>query len=478
MKSAMLPRVGLLLLASQRFHDLGAGTARGPYHERKKLHAEAAVRSLQRGLEVVFPGPVYGQEDLKRAVGLFRQREVDFVMAEYLSWSEDAQWVRFLRDVGDFPILFTHTVRADPGFRDTEDEDDFIEFLCAGGLVGTLEASGSLRRIAGRRVKAAVGDAESVAREAFLFGRAAASAAALRRSQLGLLGHFNEVMWSTYVDPYGIFSKLGPQMRFISYADFSLDIKEVSDAEASRYVRELQERHEVLPDVKAPLFLESARASLAMARVAQRLGLSILVLNDIDHALFRAIGLRPGFYPQWFHDNGSVLVPEGDVGSGVAAFLLAGFSGKHVNYIEPFYIDAAQGCFVGGHAGPNDHTDPAAAGRVKIARDVRFAKTNFRYAGAPFAWHRFAPGPKTMAQFSELNGRYKLVCTMVDALDGPHFITSYSHGVFRPRIPVNDLFRRIVEIGGTQHFAIVDGDCTRELETFSSLADVDFYKVE
>jgi L-arabinose isomerase len=149
-----------------------------------------------------------------------------------------------------------------------------------------------------------------------------------------------------------------------------------------------------------------------------------------------------------------------------------------VNFIEPFYIEASTGCFVGGHAGPNDHTEPAAAGRVKIARDVRFAKSGYRYAGAPFAWYRFAPGLKTMAHFSEESGRYKLVCTLVEVLDGEHFITGYSHGVFRPHVPVERLFERIAEIGTTQHFAIVDGDFREGLQSLARVADLDFHLLE
>ncbi len=478
MDAAIRPRVGLLLLASQRFRDLGDGTKRGRYHERKTRHAEATVQRLERDLEVVFAGPVYGVADVEHALAAFRERSVDFVLAEYLSWSEDAQWIRFLRDSGDFPILFAHTVRPDPGFENTEDEDDFIEFLCAGGLVGTLEASGSIRRIGGRRLQVVVGDAEKVAREAARFGLAAALARRIRKCSVGLLGSFNEVMWSTYVAPYEVFSTLGPEMRFIPYSDYALEIQGVTDADAEAYVRLLRSRHEVLPDVDARLFVESARASLALARIAEKLGLSVLVLNDIDHALFRAIGLRPGFYPDWFHEHGAVLVPEGDVGSGIAAYLLRSLTGKHVSYIEPFYVEAATGCFVGGHAGPNDHTDPAVARRVKVAQDVRFAKTSFRFAGAPFAWYRFSAGLKTMAHVSECLGRYKLICTLVEAVEGEHFITSYSHGVFKPRVPVDALFERIVSIGSTQHFVVADGDCRADLGTFASLAGLEFHLLE
>lgn len=77
-----------------------------------------------------------------------------------------------------------------------------------------------------------------------------------------------------------------------------------------------------------------------------------------------------------------------------------------------------------------------------IARDVRFAKTSYKYAGAPFAWYRISPGRKTMAQLVECDGRYKLVATLVDSLEGGHILATYSHSIFRPWSPSSGSSRR------------------------------------
>ena len=57
--------------------------------------------------------------------------------------------------------------------------------------------------------------------------------------------------------------------------------------------------------------------------------------------------------------------------------------------------------------GDHDYTDERYRHLVRISRDVRFAKSPYKYAGAPFAWYRIAPGLKTFAHFSEANGRFK-----------------------------------------------------------------------
>ena len=70
------------------------------------------------------------------AMDHFYMEKVDFVIAEFLSWSEDFAWIRFLRDMPEVPILFVNVAKDHVSFRDTLDEDDFIDYLCAGTLVG------------------------------------------------------------------------------------------------------------------------------------------------------------------------------------------------------------------------------------------------------------------------------------------------------------------------------------------------------
>ena len=160
-------------------------------------------------------------------------------------------------------------------------------------------------------------------------------------------------------------------------------------------------------------------------------------------------------------------------------------SGKHVNFIEPFHIEDDFGTFAGGHAGPNDHNDPAWQQNVVIARDVRFAKTSWKYAGAPFAWYRISPGLKTVAGLFEENGRYKLITFLAESLDAKdtpqsnikHLLATYSHTIFKPVVPVKDLFEQVLRIGATQHYAIADGDWTAELADFASVCGFEFHKI-
>ena len=469
------PKAGLLLIASPRFKNL-SGPVRGTYGERKDKAVKEIMGTMDF-LDLVWPGIVYEREDAQRAMDLFYNEKVDFVYAEFLSWSEDFAWIKFLRDCPQMPILFANVAKPRMGFETTLDEDDFIDYLCAGTLVGSLEGSGSVKRVPRKGVRTVMGTREQVTEKVRVFASAARVRSILRRSTVGLMANMNEAMWSTYIDNYDLFTKIGPEIHYLPYSDYGSEIESLSDPEVQEYADELSAKYRMMDDVSHDKFIGCVKATLGIKKMAEKNDIDCFVYNDIDQATFRTAGCRAGFYPQWFNDNVSVLVPEADIGAGLATYILKLLSGKNVNFIEPFHIEDDFGTFAGGHAGPNDHNDPQWQQNVVISRDVRFAKTSWKYAGAPFAWYRISPGMKTVAGLFEENGRYKLITFQAESLPGKHLLATYTHTIFRPVVPVKELFEKVLRIGATQHFAIVDGDYTAELEAFAEMMDFEFYKI-
>ena len=478
------PKAGLLLIASPRFKNL-SGPKRGTYGERKEKAVEEIKASMDF-LELVDPGIVYEREDALKAIDLFFREKVDFVYAEFLSWSEDFAWIRFLRDCPDMPIIFCNVAKPRMTFETTLDEDDFVDYLCAGTLVGSLEGSGSIKRIPRKGVKTVMGTREEITEKVRIFADAARARAILRRSNVGLMANMNEAMWSTYIDNYDLFTKIGPEIHYLPYSDYGAEIEALTDEEVETYANNLTSRYKMMPDVEYDKFIGCVKATLAIKKMAQKNDIDCFVYNDIDQATFRTAGCRAGFYPQWFNENVSVLVPEADIGAGLITYILKLLTGKHVNFIEPFHIEDDFGTFAGGHAGPNDHNDPAWQDNVVISRDVRFAKTNWKYAGAPFAWYRISPGLKTVAGLYEQGGKYKLITFLAESLsekDTPqstkkHLLATYSHTIFKPQVPVKQLWEQVLRIGATQHYAIVDGDCRAQLEDLAAIMGFEFYNLQ
>ena len=469
------PKAGLLLVASPRFKNL-SGPKRGSYGEKKEAVSRQIVESLDF-LDVEYPGIVYEREDAEKAMDLFYNSRVDFIIAEFLSWSEDFAWIRFLRDCPQIPMIFVNVAKDRMAFETTLDEDDFIEYLCSGTLVGSLEASGSVRRVPRKDVRFVMGTRDEMNEQIRVFSRAALARAVLRKSNVGLMANMNEAMWSTYIDNYDLFTKIGPEIHYLPYSDYKEYIDALTDVEVKEYADTLTSRYRMMEDVEYDKFIGCVKASLALKNMARGNDVDVMVYNDIDRATFKVSGCRAGFYHDWFNENMSVLVPEADMGAGLATFVLKLISGGHVNFIEPFHIENDFGTFAGGHAGPNDHNDPEWQDNVLIARDVRFAKTSWKYAGAPFAWYRFSTGMKTVTGIYEENGKYKMVCFQAESLPGEHVLATYSHSIFRPVVPVKELFERLLKVGVTQHYAIVDGDWRAELAAFAEIMGFEFYDI-
>lgn len=457
--------IGILLLSTPRFHDLGEGTEHSFFYKRKEIAASALCNRLDFA-DLIFPGIVYTREDLADAMEVFNTGHPDMIFASFLSWSDDFAWVRFLRDMIPIPILFATIVQPRQTFHDSMTEDRFVEFLAAGGLVGSQEASGSIARFKRPMLKQVIGSFEKVMEETSCFARVSALRSELKNTSFGLLASYNEVMWSTYVDPYSLFMNMGPELRFLSVSQLTDEIDALPAEEINATVTAILEKYPHDSSVRPDKMYASAAASLAAEKLARRYRVEMLVLNDIDPTLLTKTGLRPGFTPCPGTDD-VMVVPEGDIGGGLACYLLNKLSGLPVNFIEPFYINYEDNTFVAGHAGPQDYTNPNS--RTLISEDTRFAKTKYKHAGAPFAWNVIGPGEKTMVHVSQDNGSFKIAAAVVDALDSVHFLAGYSHGVFKPRIPATDFFGKLLEFGVTQHYALADGNWSKEIAAFAGL---------
>ena len=157
------PKVGMLLIGAKRFRELGTGTADGTYESRKLGEAERYLNRFGEFADIVYDGIVYEREDVQRTIDLFFKERVDCVFAMYLSWAEDFTWIHFLRDMPPVPIFFSSIVRDKLEIVDTNDENQFIDFLSAGALVGVQEASGSFRRFDRPMCESFIGTLDEVA---------------------------------------------------------------------------------------------------------------------------------------------------------------------------------------------------------------------------------------------------------------------------------------------------------------------------
>jgi L-arabinose isomerase len=104
-------------------------------------------------------------------------------------------------------------------------------------------------------------------------------------------------MWSTYVDPYDLFMKAGPELRFLTIAGLEDVIADIPKAEVEAVMDDLLASFPSDDTVIRDKFFASVEASIGLERLTRAAGAGLLVLNDIAQVLMRHIGLRPGFTP-------------------------------------------------------------------------------------------------------------------------------------------------------------------------------------
>lgn len=469
-------KIGLFFISCKRFSNLGIDTKDGSYVNRITKETNHIVRQLNDKATIVNPGEIFSDSDMKRALLLFKEKEVDCILCMFHSWSEDNVWIKFLRDSDkEIPLIYYYPVKEYIPYEDCSDDNDFIQFLTDGGLVGSLVGSGSIKKM-DRDAKVIVGTIDDSSNQIVEYANICKVRNILKDSHICVVPTFNEIMWNTYFNPYRIFQD-GPEVSFYSYKELKEISDEIDEEEVTSYVNILKSKYKTDGVIDKEKFAASARYSLGIDKLMDKYDLDGMTLNDVSAELFETIGLRPGFYPNSINEKKRFVCPEGDLGLALSVYILKLLSDKQVNIVEPFYIDKSKDLFCGGHAGPNDYNGEMSTSNVKIAIDKRFAKTSYKYAGAPFAWLRIPPGRMTMVHISQIKDEIKLVASRVNSLEGKHKIQGYTHSEFSVEGDINIFFEKMLTIGTTQHFVVVEGDYINQLESLSKLCNFSFYKV-
>jgi len=461
------PKIGIYCIGTPRFDAIGdsEATVNG-------INAEFVAQlkeRLGRFCDVVDPGIIKARDQIGKAVDLFFAEHVDAVFLTQLTWTEDFQINGLLRDMPPCPIFFAQINKPINFTKTYTSEADFARFLSRGNLVGSLQGSGDAKRYGRDAFHNCVGTFDQVMEEFEKFAKVCSLRSMLRRSSWGQLGGNFEVMWSTYVDPYLFYQKFGPELHFLTVAELEAEVEKVDAAALDANVQELLRRYKLGNNFDHDKFVASVRASMAMEAMIKKYGISALSLCDGNPQLFEHIGLRPGFWPTPFGGCKDVpVVAESDLGACMATYVMKMISGGHVTMVEPFNIDPENDTVSAGHGGPNDYTDPEA--NTLLGEDTRFAKTPYKYAGAPFAWYVVPGGPKTFAHISQCGNGFKLVAFEGEGIAEEHMLASYNQARFRVKGgTASQLVKFLMDEGVTQHYALAPGSHLDELRMFAEV---------
>jgi len=460
----MKPKIGLLLLTAEWFTQIGAtqGTF-AALPERLAADATAIEAALGAEMDVVNPGVLDDVDGVRRAVALFREREIEGIVACQITWGEDRLLLEAVRLMGDLPLLlWCYSPHLYLPARMS-----MVELFRSSGPVGILQASGPLKRL-GRKFAFAFGsyaNPETIGGIA-AFARAARLAGRLRSVRIGVLPYRCDLMTGTYIDEFRLRHELGPELRYLSVHEYQSFCEQIPGAEVDAFVADLRARYKVAPAVTEAGLSKGARASLGLALLAERHTLDALAIDDGNGELHRLFGLRPCLYvPALFAR--AVVSMEADLGGAVAMLALRELAGKAPMYAEIFTYDKEENVLLMGHAGIHD-----VAGLVDGAAEILLEPDGEYAESEPdSAWMSFRArgGRVTMLSVFCDRDRFKLIASHGEALQGPRVLLGSPHIVVRAATPLPEFFVRAVRTGMTQHWAVAHAQVLPELAMLAEI---------
>ncbi len=455
------PRIGALLLASGWMRDVGL-EGEGSTLVRRVEEAAREIRTRLAAVAEVVAPPVAGSAaDAARAAAAVRDAGCDCALVAPLVWCEDQVLRTAVHGLDGVPVVLG-TLLPRP---DLHPRARFEDMLAGSGVVGTLQASGMLVRdgvayaaLAGWRGDPAVYDAIVVQ------ARAAASARGLRGARIGLLPHRCEQMSVTWVDGDGLRGRYGVELVRVEAGRLA----DAAGRAAARETADLRARLEaagfVVRTDEASLE-QGLRAALGLGVVAAEERLAAIALNDLAPSVHETLGLRPCLSDPTLCDRGVVVAMEADVAACLAMAGLRRLCGAAPFYTEIFNAGLADGCLLMGHAGWHDPAVRDPASPASIVPDEEYRNTD-RLAGAAM-WFKAAPGPVTAVNAVWRDGRLHGPCSRARASRGRRAWTGNCHLVFRAMEPVAALLDRLVARGVSQHWVVVPGRRTAEVEAMA-----------
>ena len=427
--------------------------------------ARRLAEALSGDFEVVYPGMVGNVADSARAGKALREEGVHLALMYHATYVDDAMTAAFLDELGGtFPVLL-----QSQGFNSFLEKMDLTGAGRSWGNNSAVQLSGTLKRLKpGFRVGFVFGGLENprVLREIGEYARAAKAVRSLKGKLIAFLPHrcVGVPMYDTYPDETMMMGQTGIRTRYLYIIDLMKEMEAVADQELSNLVAELYRDYEVVEPSRQEVEL-TARQALALERMVDKHGIDVLAL-DFSGGLIPHTGTMPCVGMARLIDNGTVVTSEGDFSTAVAGLLIKDLTGKPIHFWEHLAFDEVRDWILGGHEGGSAGFTMAKEGTRPRLRSTQYINMD----GIPDAPHFGVvpelitnPGPVTLLTFFRGPEAYEMRIACGESVDLDPMPVHYEHTVFKPRIPLEDYFRRIAEAGVCHHFALVHADIGREL---------------
>ena len=429
---------------------------------------------LEESCEVIYPHLATDEEDSAQAGRILRSSTVDLVVMYHATYIDDAMSVAFLRELGDAYVVLLHS-QGLPGLDGTYSLTDWGR---AWGVNSATQLSGSLKRLwPSFRMGFVFGhlDDPRTLQEVTQYARAAHAVNRLRRSKIAFLPHRSAAvpMYDTFPDEARMMGQTGIKLCYLYIADLLKHMDKVTEAQAQELALELYTRYEVVEPPRHEV-VQAARLSIALERLVHGAGIDALAI-DMSAGLIERCGALPTVGMARLIDQGIVVTTEGDLSTAVCGLILQDLTGRPIHFWEHLTFDAGKNWVLGGHEGGSAGFSMAKKGTRPRLRNTQYVDMK----GTPGAPEHGVlpelitdPGPVTLLTLFHAGRDYEFRLACGESVDLPPQEVHYEHTVFKPRVRLENYFRRIAQHGTCHHFALVHGDVEPEVVKAAEILNI------
>jgi L-arabinose isomerase len=415
-------KIGIIFLTSGWFRDVGLQDPSSDITRDVERIADEIVGKLPDFINPVYSGILFSEADAERAAQEIKSAEVHGLIIAPLMWCEDQILRAALRRLPRLPILLCVFFP----FRKLSKSVDFQEMIKGSGSVGALQMSGFLKRERYRyqTISGYYKDPD-LYQEIQDHCRSFAIAEELRNTRCGVLPFRCEQMSTTYVDEFAIRKRYGVELRYLEI---------------------------------------------------NREGLHIFSMNDVIDEMHTKMGIRPCLSNPRIDAGGAVVSMEADIAAGIAMRILRLFTESAPFYTELFTVDLSSNVFLMGHAGYHSTSLHDPEYPVRIVADVEYENSD-DFTGA-CTYFKYRPGPVTVVNAVYNSEKLQWVVFEGESLTGPPKLNGNCHLHCKVKVPVEEFFKRSIDIGVSQHFIVVPGHLSKNLALLCDWLDIEYFVIE
>lgn len=465
-KESAKAKIGVVYVTSGWFRDVGLQDGRSDTTERVNHIADKITANLRKICDPIYAQVIFSEQEAENAGKQLKHTEIDGILLAPLMWCEDQivrACIKYLRGV---PIILWT-------FSPTSTLPEYLEFhtmLQGSGAVCALQLSGMLKR-EGHPYYPVVGSLEDQS----VFSRIRSIAAGLMVKRclstirVGVLPFPCSQMSTTYVDEFGLRARYGIELRYIELERVKATAADVGDKELITFRNEcLPAAHQIQVDDRN--LEQGIRFAMALEKIIEGEGLTVLAMNDVIEEMHTSFGMRPSLTNPRIGEMGAFVSMEADIAAGIGMYVLAQLTGELPFYTEVFGVDYEKNALLLGHAGYHDWKNADSDVPVQVIPDVEYQNSD-PYTGC-VTFFKYHSGLVTVINSVWDGARLKWFGFQGTSLAGPNKMAGNCHLFCRVDVNINALLADAVQDGVSQHWIVVPGHVLAELEVACNALDI------